>query len=237
MTTLHGKNSVVLFKEFDLSSYFNNADISQTVEPAESTTFGASAKSYIVGLRDGTIALAGLFDGAVDAVDEEIKAALASATDPVLTFAPKVTAVGDKCYLAAGKITNYSITSPVADIVSINTQIQASGGIDNGVILHILEAETGTENGTSVDNAAASTNGYCAHLHATLVDVTSATIKVQHSTDNSSWADLVTFTNLSGTTETSERVTGAGTVNRYVRYIISAFTGTTATFAVAFARR
>lgn len=237
MATVHGKSSVVLFKEFNLSSYFNSADISQSMEPAESTTFGASAKTFIVGLRDGTISMSGLYDGAADAVDEEIRGSLASATDPVLTFAPKATAVGDKCYLAGVKTTNYSISSPVADIVSIKADFQASGGIDNGVILHIVEAETGTENGSSVDNGAASTNGYCAHLHATLVDVTSMTVKVQHSTDDAVWADLVTFTNVTGTTETSERVTGTGTVNRYVRYIISAFTGTSATFAVAFARR
>jgi len=58
---------------------------------------------------------------------------------------------------------------------------------------------------------------------------------VQHSTDNSSWSDLCTFTAVS--VVGSEILTGTGTVNRYVRYIISAFTGTSVTFAVAFARR
>jgi hypothetical protein len=237
MATLHGKNSVVLFKQFNLTGYFNSADTSATVETAESTTFGSSAKSYIVGLRDGTISLQGLFDGAADAVDEVIRGTLASETDPILTFAPKAAAIGDKCQMAAVKSVNYSISSPVADVVSITADFQCSGGLDHGVILHPLGAETGTVNSASVDNAAASTNGGVGHLHATLVDVTSATIKIQHSTDNSVWVDLITFTALSGTTETSERTAVTGTVNRYLRFQISAFTGTSATVAGAFARR
>ena len=129
-----------------------------------------------------------------------------------------------------GRITSINVRK-----VTWTADLQADGGIDSGVILHIKEAETGTENGASVDNGAASTNGYAALLHVFVDNITSVTVKVQHSTDNSSWSDLCTFTAFSGVG--SEIKTGTGTVNRYTRYIISAFTGTSTTFAVSFARR
>jgi hypothetical protein len=31
---------------------------------AETTSFGSSAKTYLVGLRDGTVSASGMFDGA-----------------------------------------------------------------------------------------------------------------------------------------------------------------------------
>ena len=42
--------------------------------------------------------------------------------------------------------------------------------------------------------------------------------KIQHSADNSTWADLITFTNVTSA-PTAERVTAAGTVNRYTRHV------------------
>uniref|UniRef100_UPI003BB56F59 hypothetical protein n=1 Tax=Thermoanaerobacterium sp. DL9XJH110 TaxID=3386643 RepID=UPI003BB56F59 len=73
-------------------------------------------------------------------------------------------------------------------------------------------------NGTTVDNAASSSNGAVAHLHVTgFTGLSNAVIKVTHSTDNfsSSDVDLITFSTVSGLT--SQRSTVTGTVNRYVR--------------------
>jgi hypothetical protein len=235
MAFTHGKNTAVLFKQFDLSGYFNSYDLGQMAETAETTTFGNAAKTYIVGQRDGTLSLVGLFDGAADAVDEELAATIAAATVPVITIGINGTTVGNAAKLALAHTTSYQVTGSVGDAVQVSGEFQATGGIDNGVFLHALGAETGTANGASVDNGASTANGWAANLHVTVDNVTSATIKVQHSTDNSSWADLGTFTAVS--VVGSEQITGTGTVNRYTRCIVSAFTGTSATFAVALARR
>jgi hypothetical protein len=54
------------------------------------------------------------------------------------------------------------------------------------------------------------------------------TAKIQHSADNSSWADLGTFTAVTAA-NAYQRISGTGTVNRYLRaqYTI---TGTSPSF-------
>ena len=49
-TFRHGKSVKVFVDEFDFSSYFNDVSVSTTVETAETSTFGSSAKEYITGL-------------------------------------------------------------------------------------------------------------------------------------------------------------------------------------------
>ena len=90
-----------------------------------------------------------------------------------------------------------------------------------------LAAITSDTNGTAVDNAAGTTNGGTGVVHVTAFSGFSGGVfKVQHSTDNSSWSDLITFTTVAG--KTSERVTVSGTVNRYLRF----FTDVTGTGSV-----
>jgi len=59
------------------------------------------------------------------------------------------------------------------------------------------------------------------------------TVKVQHSSDNLTYADLITFSNV--TAAGAQRATVTGTVNRYTRVTYTATSGT-ATFVVGFGR-
>ncbi|MGH3848414.1 MAG: hypothetical protein ACRDRT_01700, partial [Pseudonocardiaceae bacterium] len=103
-------------------------------------------------------------------------------------------------------------------------------------VLHPLSAETTSGNGTSIDNAAASTTGGVGHLHVSAATAGPHVIKVQHSVDNSVWADLITFASVTGATQ--ERVAIAGTVNRYTRGNHTPGGGSpSVTFATVFARR
>ncbi len=100
---------------------------------------------------------------------------------------------------------------------------------------------TATGNGTSVDNGASTTNGGAGFLSVPVNTRNgNITVKIQHSADNSTFADLVTFTVVSSTTKTSQRVEVASgtTVNRYLRvnYTVAGSSGS-ATPVVAFTRR
>jgi hypothetical protein len=98
-----------------------------------------------------------------------------------------------------------------------------------------------TTNGTNVDNTAPSTNGGVAHLHVTANTRNGATtFKVQHSTDNSTWVDLVTFTSVTAATTGAQRVEVASgtTVQRHLRaQATTAGTTGSITYTVSFARR
>lgn len=241
MPFIHGKGASVLHGAYDLSSYLNDGSVATSVETAETTAFGSSAKTYITGLNDGTMSASGMFDGAANAVDEILTASIGSDTLSPVSFFPAGYANGARVSLLQAKTTSYNVSAPVGDVVSVTYDAQADGGIDHGVSLAALASISATTNSTSVDNSASTTNGGLAQLHVTANTWSAnATIKVQHSSDNSTWADLATFTVVATTVKTSERVAVAAgtTVNRYLRAQNTLSTGTgSITYQVSFARR
>ena len=73
MAFVHGKSSVFKLDNAsgsitDISAFVNNVDFPETADVAESSVLGASNKTYLVGLRDASISLSGLFDATVDAI-------------------------------------------------------------------------------------------------------------------------------------------------------------------------
>ena len=241
MAFIHGKDSQVIHGIYDLSPYLNDASASADVETAETTAFGSSAKSYIVGLRDGTVSASGMFDGVAGAVDEVLTASIGSDTLSPVTIGYNGSTIGNRVTLLQAKTTSYEVSTPIGDVVSVSYSAQADGGLDNGVSLHALGADTTSVNNTAVDNTVSSANGGMAQVHVTVNSRSSTSvIKVQHSADNSTFADLVTFTTVGIGATTSERslVASGTTVNRYLRSSTTLSAGTgSITYQVSFARR
>lgn len=248
-TFVHGKGTGVLLDQYNLSEYFNSADVAQTIDVAETTSFTASAKSYIVGLNDATVSLSGLYSQDAGGSDEVLSGILGTATTPVITVAFDIGTIGNRCVTGRVHETNYSISNPVADVSSVTADFNASTdavsgqtyGVRGGVMLttggSIAYGSLG--NLTAVDNGASSANGAMAVLHVTANSISggSTTIKVQHSTDNSIWADLMTFAVVSASTTTKELKTASSTINRYVRATASTAGSSGAiTFHIGFAR-
>lgn len=232
MAFIHGKSAAVLVNAYDLSAFLNSIDAVSAADTAEVSTFGNSSKSYVAGMRDATVSLGGFYDGGAGSIDSVLSAAIASTS--LVTVCPQgVAVIGNRAQLMQSIETSYGISAAVGDAVSISMEGQVTGGTSYGVVLADLIARTATGNTTAQDNAASSAGGYVAHLHCTAFTGTDITIKIQHSADNSTWVDLVTFTQLTATG--SERKTATGTVNRYLRVNIAG-TFTSATFAVALAR-
>lgn len=239
MAYTHGKSTAVLYNTATLSGYFNEASASRSVETAETTAFGSSAKTYIVGLQDGTLSLSGMFDGDTAAIDETLTATIGADGNDVITVAPEGLSNGKIAFSAAVKETSYEVSSPVGDVVAATLEVQADGGVDRAVVLAGAAAVTTSGTGTAVDNTASSANGGVGYLHVTANTRNGATtFKVQHSSDNVTFADLITFASVPTTTTASERVAVTGTVNRYVRasHAPGGSTGSV-TYSMTFARR
>jgi hypothetical protein len=237
MSFAAGKNTVVLFDASNLSAYFKDAKVSSDVGMSDVTVFGASAKAFLPTIRDGKVSLGGFWDGGVTAADAILRAAFAAASGNVFSITPgQDTTIGNRAWMLSARQTSYEISAPVGDVVSIASSIQVDGGIDAGFSHHALGTETGTGNYASIDGAAATTNGGVGHLHVTgATNLTAATFKIQDSANNSAWADILTFTDV--TAAGAQRVAITGTVRRYVRAIMSALTGDDITFVITFARR
>ncbi len=247
-TFVHGKDTAVYIDEFDLSSYFTETSFSQENDTAETTAFGDTNKTFIVGLRNGTLSMSGLWSADTDGSDEELQALLGNATTPVITVREGAAAIGSGAIIAQADETSYAITSPVTDVHTISAEFQCTpnqvsnltfalaGGVQLTAGASIAHGSLG--NLSSVDNSASSANGGAGTLHVPTNTVNgNTTIKIQHSANDSTWADLISFTVVGSTAKTSEIKAVSGTVNRYLRATAStAGSSGSITFMVAFAR-
>lgn len=216
MAFVHGKGTKVYIDSAEFSSYFNNVDVTKTADVAETTNFGSSgSKTYITGEDDGTFSLTGFFDATADATLQP----LLGGADFDLVVGIDGLDTGDRTQFGSANITNYGVSSAVGDAVATSIDAQADNGVTVGLVLNAGAYTTTGVQGTANDNSASSTGGGGAFLIVTSVSGTSPTgdIKIQHSADDSTYADLATFTQ--ATTATSEviKIAEGTTINRYVR--------------------
>jgi hypothetical protein len=127
------------------------------------------------------------------------------------------------------------VTSPTNGVVAVAVAANASGGAERLKSLHPLAAETALGTSASLDNGASSANGGAAYIEAAAFTGTSVTVIIEHSTDNTSWSTLATFTAVSAA-NVSQRVPIVGTINRYTRERRSAGTFTSITHSVGLNR-
>lgn len=239
MAFIHGKNVAVFYNGANLSRYFNEASISQDIETAETTAFGDAAKTYITGLKDGTMSMSGMFDGAEGAIDATLSATLGATDADVATVVPAGAAIGNVSFSAAVRDTSYEISSPVSDVVAANLEVQATEGIDRGVLVAAGTTTASAATTSSIDNGSSTNNGGVGYLHVTSNARNGSTVfTVQDSADNVTFADVVTFATVSASATGGERVAITGAVDRYVR--ASAIPGGSSgsvTYTMAFARK
>ena len=239
MAFIHGKGTAVLYNKYNLSSYFNDASASHSVETAETTAFGDDDKTYITGLRDGTISMSGMFDGSANAVDDVLRSSLGTNDAGVVSVVYDGATAGNRASLAKAETTSYDISMPVGDVVAASADFQVDAGLRQGVALVNLAAVSATGQATGVDTGASGTS-LVAHLHVTANDHDGTLdVKLQSSTTlGGVYADITgaAFTQIASSTTSSERITVANSYNQFVRvsYTLAGSSGS-ATIFVAFA--
>ncbi len=230
-----GRHSKVVWHSYDVSSVLNDATVDRTMNTADVTAYGDEFMAYQAVMDDGTVTLTGMHDGSTDRVDSVFGDELGStAQRPITLCMDGGFTDGRTARLAAGVISGYNVSAPVADIVATDISIQASSGVWPGVITHYgAITATGAQTGVTLNpTGAGSTGGARSHLHVIVDDVTSASFVVQHSSEGSAWADLHTFTAVSAIG--SEIIESTGAIKEMVRLnTVAPFTGTSVTVLVA----
>jgi len=247
-TFRHGKNSRLVVSSVDASSLFTEMTISHSVDAPDVTTFGNNDRNFIAGQRDATISASGLLDGSTAGTGDPFRifrSALGSTSDLVITAIPggpggSTVTVGSLCRLGAGVETSFETAAPAMGVVTASFEAQCDGRLGVGRTLYGPGgAKTSTFAATGVDSGVVggTTGGGIAHFHITSAStVTSVTLKVQHSSNNSAWSDVATFTS---TSTGSQRTIYSSSVKRYTRAAITAFTGgagKSIRYVVAFSR-
>lgn len=108
-------------------------------------------------------------------------------------------------------------TQGSAIATTVEFQTSDGEGLNWGVVLTDGPEQTDSSatNSASVDNSTSSSNGARALISVESIGSGTATVKVQDSSDDAAWADLISFTAV--TARTSEAVSATGTVDRYLR--------------------
>ena len=236
MAFVAGKNARIISGTLPWSGYCNQTDLSITPNTTDTTVLTSSGKESIPTLNEGKLSLAGFVEVTTE---DPYAAALPLATSgDVFSFAPAGFALGNVVYVVQTNATSYPIAASVDKAVAFKLDVITTGTLDHGQSLADLAQIGTTTTGSSYDNTAATANGGASMLHVTqYAGITNVIVKVQHSVDNSSWADLVTHT--TATTTTSERavVAPATTVRRYLRSVATVSGAGTVTFQHSFCRR
>ena len=141
MAFKHGKTA--LFKVdnaggtlVDLSAFCDSIDLSRDLDVAETSTFGSTSKTYVIGLIDGKISVSGKFDSAgastVDAVISGTLGQEASVTFEYQASNASVSSTNPK-YTGEAYCTSYKISAPVGDVVKFSAEYQITGAATRAV--------------------------------------------------------------------------------------------------------
>jgi hypothetical protein len=133
-TFRHGKSTVFKVDNSggtltDISNTLTDVGFPQSVDTAETSTFGSSAKSYVVGLTDSTLSISGNFDATVDA---HLAAVLGQAATLSFEYGPEGSTAGFVKYTGEAILTSYEKSGAIGDVVSYSAEFQVSGAITRG---------------------------------------------------------------------------------------------------------
>lgn len=234
MAFVSSQSSRVLVGSFAYSAYTRSYQAASTTTMLDVATLVDTAAVFIPGQTDSTSSLTVLYDTTSFAHGNTWRS-----TDKLpLTFLPAGTALSAECFMAESFLTEFATTAALTDVVAGSLSTTNTGPDDIGEVIAALAAITATGNGTSVDDGASSANGGVAHLHVTAFSgLTSNTVKIEHSSNNSTWATLGTFTAATGTTSQRLTIAAGTTVNRYLRVVDTVVGSGSCTRLVSFSRR
>ena len=207
----------------------------------ETTCLGDSYEQQTyVGVKRFSVSQEGFFNDAANAINAAL---ITPGTSKVLSYAPAGNTLGAKFISSPTVIANYVRQIARGALTKAKAMYESEGNHDEGKIVATLAARTtaGNTQAASLDNTAASSNGCAATLQMTSLTLggyTNIIVKLQDSADNSSFADIITFTAITAA-PAAERKTLTGSVRRYLA-AAWAYTGSgssqTATWTLGVAR-
>lgn len=245
MTVGIGANAQVLLDGFNASEFFREFSIAGDKVVHEKTVFannGSRAKQ--TGLKHGMATGLAFSDDTVNTGSWHLlKTRYGAGVSGLYVWAPYSFALGNITVSLLTEEVGFNPVNVVDDLVKITVQAEAiRDALDCGISLHPITAETAFPfTGTGVDNGAATTNGGVASVHVFAIAGAGPNVvyRVQHSSNGSTWVDLVTFTAITAANQSQRVEVAAGTtVNRHLRITITnGGTTTSVTGVVVFARR
>jgi hypothetical protein len=204
----------LLVDGYDLSGYSTQVDIETRAATIDTTVLGDTWRTHATTLKEADISHEGFYDTAIDPGLVTI-GGTGTAVVMLAGNTPGQKAVG----LAGAMKGGYRRVATIGEYTKAKGEFSVTGLVEEGVVQEATSIHSGnTGAGSVVDNLGSSANGASCYLQETALTLggfTNCTINVRHSATNGSFVNLATFANVSASA-IDERITVAGTVNRYV---------------------
>ena len=139
MAFVHGKGAVVNIDDSagtprDLSAYITSSDFEITAETAETTAYGKSAKTFIVGLKDGKVSFNGNWDVTATTGPDAVLSGLIGVGPLTVDWRPAGSASTNVKYTGEAICTSYKASAPVGGIVTFSASFQFSDTVTRTVL-------------------------------------------------------------------------------------------------------
>ena len=133
-TFRHGKSTVFKIDDSggtlrDISSTLTDVSFPRSVDTAESSAFGDSAKTYVVGLSDATISVSGNFDATIDGY---LAGIVGNAATVSFEYGPEGSTAGYVKYTGEAILTSYEKSGAIGDVVNYSAEFQVTGAVTRG---------------------------------------------------------------------------------------------------------
>ena len=114
----------------DISNTLTDVSFPRSVDTAETSAFGDSAKTYIVGLSDATVSVSGNYDATVDA---HLAGVLGQAATLSFEYGPEGSTSTFVKYTGECILTSYEKSGAIGDVVTYSAEFQVTGAVTRDV--------------------------------------------------------------------------------------------------------
>ena len=127
MAEILGKNAIVTIDGDDISAYVKKVDFDREADALDKTTLGSGSKKYAGGLKDGKVALEGVYDSAAGGPRDTIEPLLG--TTVTFVYKPEGTGTGKPSKTVSVVVTGYKESSPADDLIRWSAELQMTGDV------------------------------------------------------------------------------------------------------------
>ena len=210
--------------EYVFTAQGNDLNHGRKADKIDGSGFGTRVKNNLSGMQEGNLKIKGLYAGGKGTLNSILSTRFGRTSPIHAWYAPQGLNVGSPLMMQPSSMNDYSVMAKLKDSVEFDLELDARGAYDDGYILvspKTLLAVTGM--GAVDDNTGqggATTAGGSAQLYVWAVDggtTPSLTMKVQHSSDGTTWTDLAVFTAASAAGVQRVALSSTTTVNARLR--------------------
>lgn len=127
MPSVHGKDLKVSVDADDISPYTNQFELEREAEAHDDTGFGAEAKTYKGGLKDGTATAEGTYHSGATGPAAILEPLLGTTVEVI--YQPEGTGTGKPTKTFDVVVGKYKETGAVADMIKWSCDFQISGDV------------------------------------------------------------------------------------------------------------